>query len=82
MFFTVRQLKVGKGFGRAVNEASSAGTFHLLVRGEKQYLQVGVVDRKRRAEETLDNGHHCLCHILLQGRIGMVTVCGSVAHLK
>ncbi len=47
MFFTVRQLKVGKGFGRAVNEASSEDTFHLLVRGEKQYLQVGVVDRKR-----------------------------------
>lgn len=35
------------------------------VRGRKQYLQVGVVDRERRAEETLDNGHHRLCHILL-----------------
>ena len=65
-----------------MSEPPSAGAFHLPVRGEKQYLQVGVVDRERRAEETLDNGHHCLCHILLQGRIGVVTVCRSVAHLK
>lgn len=57
-------------------------SFHLLARGEKQYLKVGMVDRERRAEETLDNGHHCLCHILLQGKIGMVTICSSVAHLK
>lgn len=65
-----------------MSEPPSAGTFQLPVRGEKQYLQVGVVDRERWAEETLDNGHHCLCHILLQGQIGMATVCGSVAHLK
>lgn len=57
-------------------------SFHLLARGEKQYLKVGMVDRERRAEETLDNGHHRLCHILLQGKIGMVTICSSVTHLK
>jgi len=56
--------------------------FTCLTGGEKQYLQVGVVDRERWAEESLDNGHHCLCHILLQGQICMVTVCGWVAHLK
>lgn len=49
---------------------------------EEQYLQVGMVDRERRTEKTLDNGHHCLCHILLQGRIGMITISGGVAHLK
>lgn len=47
----------------------------------RSYLQVGVVNRERRAEETLDNGHHCLCHVFLQGRIGVVTICGGVAHL-
>lgn len=65
-----------------MNESCSAGTFHLLVMGGRQYLQVGVVDRERGTEETLDNGHHCLCHILLQRQIRMVTVCGRVAHLK
>lgn len=53
-----------------------------FTRGEKQYLQVGVVDRERRAEETLDNGHHCLCYIFLQGRISMVTICSGIANLK
>lgn len=47
----------------------------------KKYLQVGMVDRERRAEETLDYGHHRLCHIFLQGGISMVTIRGGVAHL-
>lgn len=47
-----------------------------------KYLEVGMVDGKRRAEETLDNGHHRLRHILLHGRVGVVAICSSVANLK
>lgn len=46
-----------------------------------KYLEVGVVDGERRAEETLDDGHHRLGHVLLQGRVGVVPICGGVAHL-
>lgn len=81
-FFNVKYLKVGKGFKYAMNEPCSAGTFPLRARGGKQYLQVGVVDRERGTEETLDNGHHRLCHILLQRQICVVTVCGRVTHLN
>lgn len=44
-------------------------------------LQVGVVDGERRAEETLDDGHHRLRHVFLQGGISMGPIRGGVAHL-
>lgn len=48
----------------------------------QEYLQVGVVHRELGAKEALDDGHHRLRHVPLQGNVGMVTVRGAVAHLK
>lgn len=80
--FTVKKPEDDMGYGCVVGEPLCASTFHLLARGDKQYLQVGMVDRERRAEKTLDNGHHGLCHVFLQGRISVVTICSGIANLK
>lgn len=81
-----RSLQIPRRITRlSVHSCGDSMYAHMTCRPDAQrktYLQVGVVNRERRAEEALDNGHHCLCHVFLPGRIGMITICGAVAHLR
>lgn len=45
------------------------------------YLQACALVRERRAKETCDNAHDCLCYITLQRDVRMLPVTCVVAHL-